>query len=70
MRLRNVYRDYKGEYHVYNMDSDFDTPEKRSVKNRRIALSKCGLTSCLNYKECDLKQVVGGKVKCVNYRKQ
>lgn len=70
MRIKNVYKDYKGEYHVYGMDSDIDTPEKRSIKNRRNAVSKCGLTSCLNYKKCDLNQIGDGQAKCVNYKKQ
>ena len=70
MRVKNVYKDYKGEYHVYDMDSVLDTPQERSMKNRRMAIQKCGLTSCLNYKKCDLNQIGDGHSKCVNYKKQ
>jgi hypothetical protein len=69
MRARkNRYKDYKGDIHEYIMYSDYDTPEKRAQKSKQEAFRKCGLTTCVNYKTCDLKQQSNEKEKCINYK--
>jgi hypothetical protein len=65
---KNKYKDYKGDVHEYIMNSDHDTPDKRAKRSKLDAFTKCGLTTCVNYKTCDLKQHGNEKVKCINYK--
>jgi len=68
MARKNRYKDYKGDIYEYTMDSDYDTPDKRAERSRLNAFAKCGLTTCVNYKTCDLKQQGNEKVKCTKYK--
>lgn len=64
----NYYKDARGITRKYLMASDEDTPDihrKRSIQREH---SKCALLSCKYYKTCNHNQVVGEKVKCINYK--